>query len=139
MEDGMHPMMRWALALAMVAGLGLACQTYDNQLPPDSGVDADGGEDPPSLCEQAAEAIMVAIDRRCRNEADCCFCLCWADERQMPVQLEPCACEPPPEAGKPPACEGALLEAAELCLADKPTCTGEMVGMVEVICKAEAD
>ena len=51
----MHPMMRWALALALAAGPGLACQTYDSQQPPDSGVDADGETDPPTLCDQAAE------------------------------------------------------------------------------------
>ncbi len=135
----MRPMMRWALALALTAGAGLACQTYDNQTTPDSGVVPDGGTDPPTLCDEAAEAIMVAIDRRCRNKAGCCFCDCWADERQVAVHLDPCECEPAPDPGKPPRCEGALLEAAEACLADKPACVGEMIGMVEVICKVEED
>ncbi|MCP4679104.1 MAG: hypothetical protein GY854_27160 [Deltaproteobacteria bacterium] len=94
--------------------------------------DDDGGND----CEKAANVMLQGMKDACADETECCYCDCIVSGSSS---LEGCDCTADgsgggDSGGEEAKCEGAALDAAQVCLDDTSTCKSQAGASVVVMC-----
>jgi hypothetical protein len=119
-ENTMKKVLMLVLASLFVFVVASGCGDDDD--------DSGGG----TVCDQAAEIQMNAMEEACGDYDECCMCDCLLEGSS---DIEGCDCgTSDADADGDADCSGEIEEAAQACVDDEAACADDAAALVDLAC-----